>query len=154
MASYEELYDMICELYPPVFEYSVNGIHSLTEKVMEDEIEFDSFKNAKVEIRPRERNGQPHFHIYVVGAENTKDGTKKKQFHTCICLNEAKYFDHGTKNGKLNNEDIDIMISILKKQTNDIYKNIWHEMASIWNKLYSVKVDLNNMPNYEELKGL
>ena len=84
MASYEELYDMICELYPPVFEYSVNGIHSLTEKVMEDEIEFDSFKNAKVEIRPRERNGQPHFHIYVVGAENTKDGTKKKQFHTCI----------------------------------------------------------------------
>ena len=69
-------------------------------------------------------------------------------------MNEAKYFDHGTKNGKLNNEDIDIMISILKKQTNDIYKNIWHEMASIWNNLYSVKVDLNNMPNYEELKGL
>ena len=157
MADYKELLNMIMThngvnlIFAESFE-----IDTFVENPIEKGIDLGSLTNMVFEVFTKEGESIPHFHLFKVGSQHTKDGSNRKTFHTCICLNEPTYFNHGTKTGKLTNDDIDIMVNILKsKTTHKDYrgKTVWEAMVTRWNNCRNTKVDIAEMPDYSLLKG-
>ena len=95
----------------------------------------------------------PHFHVYVPDGKYTKNGEDPKTFHTCIRLDVPEYFNHGSKQGKFNNNDLKYLIKILKKPLKKYDgKTIWRIMVDIWNSAFDGDIDINNMPDYDLLR--
>lgn len=109
-----------------------------------------------IDLRTRGERDEPHFHLYVKGAESTNKGRDRKSFHTCIRLDEAEYFKHGSKQGELSAQEIDDLVQVLNSK---YYKNpsytVWEYMVIIWNMIpdrkYSLPTDIK-MPDYTKLK--
>ena len=97
-----------------------------------------------LEIRTREGNNVPHFHIIGVS----------KKFYCAVCLNKAKYFKHGKWVDELNNEQKEKLQSILLEKEEDGMTK-WESMVDHWNNSHfdaKDKVDKDNMPDYTELQ--
>lgn len=85
----------------------------------------------------------PHFHY------------KSNNFHTCIRIDSAKYFEHGSKQGKLNTKQKKLLVKFLQdKDKYDNNKTNWQTLVIEWNRNNSnISIDLNTpMPNYLNLK--
>lgn len=87
----------------------------------------------------------PHFHYRTKGTW---------EFHSCIKLEKAEYFEHEGKEGKLNSKQRKALVKFLNKVDEDENKTNWQIIVSEWNRNNSnVKVNKNlQMPNYLDLK--
>lgn len=89
----------------------------------------------------------PHFHIWDVN-------TKGKKFHTCIRIDEPKYFHHTGKEDVLNSGDRKDLVMFLNQQPkNKRFKTNWEYLLSMWNdNNSSVEIDEDiPMPDYTKL---
>ena len=87
----------------------------------------------------------PHFHYRTKGTW---------EFHSCIKLEKAEYFEHEGKEGKLNSRQRKELVKFLNKVDEDENKTNWQIIVSEWNRNNSnVKVNKNlQMPNYLDLR--
>ena len=92
----------------------------------------------------------PHFHIISLNSN----------FKTCICLFEAKYFRHGSKDESLTSNQLKVLDSWLREQCNlKIYegKTYWESLVERWRELHNPliiwKENINiTQPDYIQTK--
>lgn len=84
----------------------------------------------------------PHFHF--IDFANEKEG--------CICLQENKYFNHGTKQNILNSKERKMLIDFLNTKVGNV--SIFKNMCRKWNESNPNHkiVDLNYIPDYTFIK--
>ena len=88
---------------------------------------------------------KPHFHYT----------NKDKNFHTCIEIEDAKYFLHGNKKDILNNRQLKNLVDFLEGPSKlEKYNTNWELIKDLWN-LGDRQQYVNNdckMPDYRNLK--
>lgn len=155
MATFEKLFNEVTKLNNnQIVLYDTEAI-VLEQKMIEDSVNLSGL-TVIIDLRTRGERDEPHFHVYVDGARNTKDGSKRKTFHSCVRLDIPEYFDHGTKTGKFNVQEIKDLIHVLNsKYYKDPRYTVWSAMCLIWNNIpnrkYILPKDLE-MPDYTKLK--
>ena len=91
----------------------------------------------------------PHFHIW----DNDTNG---QVFHTCICINEVKYFHHTGHENVLNeNQKQELMAFLRKSPPNKRYKTHWEYICSMWNDnnpTLSQVDESTDAPDYRKLQ--
>ena len=108
------------------------------------------YKNYEVIIWTNDNGKVPHFHL-------RDSNTHGEEFHTCICINEAKYFLHTGKEDKLNAKGRRELSDFLNSKSNakrfESFTN-WQIVLTLWNMNNSdVLVDEDLvMPDYTKLK--
>ena len=88
---------------------------------------------------------KPHFHY----------ASKDKNFHTCIEIQEARYFLHGNKRDILNNKQLKNLIDFLEGPSKlKRYDTNWELIKDLWNlgDRQQYVSDDQQMPDYENLK--
>lgn len=78
----------------------------------------------------------PHFHFY------------SKRVRGCIRLDIPKYFCHNPSHDGLNSGEKKTIIYWLEEESG------WEEMANLWNKSATVKINTEVMPDYNLLPNL
>ena len=156
MASYEEL-KMNIESYIDstiLWSVEISTDEYIREDVVATRQSTKNFSNLIFDVRTgNEGNKIPHFHVYVPEGKYTNNGEDTKTFHTCIRLNVPEYFNHGSKQGKFNNNDLKYLIKILKKpMKKHDGKTLWRVMVDIWNASFDGDIDVDNMPDYDLLR--
>ena len=102
----------------------------LNEKTIADNIKHGkTVLNYKLEVYSGE-GPIPHFHLVSKG-ENDRD----KKIDTCICIFEARYFDHGTHVSTLSSKELKVLNEFLKEQKNPIGGTYWDIIATQWYEL-------------------
>ena len=77
----------------------------------------------------------PHFHFY------------SKRVQGCIRLDIPRYFCHNPNHDGLNSKEKKAVVDWLKL-------GWWEEMAKLWNKSATVKINTETMPDYNLLPNL
>lgn len=91
----------------------------------------------------------PHFHY------RRKEKNKKMEFHTCIRLDKAEYYNHTGNEDVLSDTQKENLMKFLQEfSKNKRYQDNWKYMLSSWNhqNRYKIVIDENlAIPNYMEL---
>lgn len=88
----------------------------------------------------------PHFHYRTKGTW---------EFHSCIRLDSADYFEHEGKEGKLNSRQRKSLVKFLNSNDkNEEDKTHWQVLLREWNRNNSeISIDVNiEMPDYLSLR--
>ena len=88
----------------------------------------------------------PHFHYRTKGTW---------EFHSCIKLEKAEYFEHEGKEGRLNTKQRKQLVKFLKSSNKSSkFDSNWERLIADWNANNSdTEVNENlQMPNYLDLK--
>lgn len=83
-------------------------------------------KAYTIDVRPRDNGNVPHFHVY----------SKNKEIHTCLCIDEAKYFDHAEKYKKILERTIlEAIDELLNKDCSEVgfEGTNWRRVQKAWN---------------------
>ena len=93
----------------------------------------------------------PHFHVI----------NKNKKFESCIRLDKAEYFTHGSKIGKLTSKEVKELIRFLNEKIDiglDYNVPRYVAMCITWNNdmnnTTKVKASVKTMPDYNQLKKI
>lgn len=102
--------------------------------------------NYEIYINTNDAGKIPHFHY--------RKENDWKAFHTCIQIEKAEYFHHGTKQDVLNSKQKKELVKFLNtKPKSKRYANNWELLVEMWN-LNNSDVELNEdieMPDYRNL---
>ena len=156
----DDLENIFEQLYQEIVNYESNSDDNIELKI-EISLSSDLFtegsilkdtkiKNLTVNIIVRTREGEnyPHCHVIETSENNGK------QFHSCVCLEQAKYFIHKGKedtfNSKQRKEFDKIMRSRLKRGDKS---TVWNILVQTWNKYNRKKVEVSEIPDYTNLSG-
>ena len=103
--------------------------------------------NYEIFIRTDDPGKYPHFHIW-------DRETRGQKFHTCVRLDDAKYFHHTGKEGVLNSKERKSLVAFLKLKHKYLEISNWMYLINEWNNNNSdVELDMNLlMPDYLNLK--
>ena len=88
------------------------------------------------------KEGQiPHFHIK----------SKDKKWECCVEIYRPLYFNHGSKQGKLNNKQCELLDEWLKKKTFQFNITNWENISLSWDNSQNPSINVPNnriKPNY------
>lgn len=118
-------------------------------KILKEEQLFEMARIGKYEtfdvyVHTDDSGKIPHFHIWDCS-------TRGQNFHTCIRIDEPKYFHHTGKEDVLKNKEIKKLIDFLQsKPKNGKFNSNWELLVYMWNLNNSdVEISENSiMPNY------
>ena len=80
-----------------------------------------------IDVRPRDNGNVPHFHVY----------SKNMEVHTCLCIDEAKYFDHSKKyKAILDRKILEAVDELLNKDCSEVgfSGTNWRRVQKAWNE--------------------
>ena len=100
----------------------------------------------------------PHFHLI-----ETTEKDRDKKTDCCICIFEAKYFDHGSHVSALNNKELKILDSFLRSK-NNTNTSYWQSIVLFWDysnpdnakkypqfRLSTIQPDYTHMVEYKTI---
>lgn len=108
----------------------IKTIDMFAHEPLEEMARIGNVGNYEICIFTRDNGSIPHFHMWQIG--------DKEKFNTCICITEAKYFKHGSKQSTLN--------ASMRKAL-DTFLRSNHHMMKVTNYEYIVAAWNDNNPD-------
>lgn len=78
--------------------------------------------------------GQPHFHFYLRGQDMEYVAPNgARPWGGCLCLEQAKYFDHGSHRQIIDEGQMESLLAYLSENSDNGMTN-WQRIISLWNE--------------------
>lgn len=134
-------------------KYTIGTIE-FTDSIAESytKMNFDSIGICEINIYGKE-GIIPHFHILSKSRSKVKGN--KSNFNCCICLYEPLYFNHGTKQDKLDKKSKEKLNSWLSEPVDQNTSTTnWEMLCYIWKFAGNPMINVPNNPKQPDYTKL